>query len=156
MMIRPARGQEVSILSDLALGAKAAWGYGEEDLRRWRPQLTLTPEMLSDFVVNVAEIDGRVRGFYAVRRAAGRWYLEHLWIDPAHWRRGIGRTLIAHALETAVAGGAAGLEIEADPNAERFYRRIGGRRVGSVPAPTAHAPGRQLPVFWLDARPLTD
>jgi GNAT superfamily N-acetyltransferase len=156
MMIRPARGDEVSILSDLAFGAKRAWGYQQEDLQHWRPQLTLSPSMLSSYVVNVAEVDGEVRGFYALRRSGERWHLEHLWIDPRHWRRGIGRTLMAHALDAAVAGGAEGLEVEADPNAEPFYRRIGARRVGSVPAPTRDAPGRQLPLLWLDARPLTD
>jgi ribosomal protein S18 acetylase RimI-like enzyme len=156
MHIRPARGTEVSILSDLALGAKSAWGYLQEDLQRWHPQLTLTPEMLRDYVVNVAEVNGEVRGFYAIRRGPERWQLEHLWIDPRYWRRGIGRSLMSHALGTAVAHGAVGLEVESDPNAELFYRRLGARRIGSVPAPTTTSPGRQLPILWLDARPLTD
>jgi hypothetical protein len=41
--------------------------------------------------------------------------------------------------------GARRLLIEADPNAERFYERLGAQRIGE--APSTAVPGRLLPLL---------
>jgi GNAT superfamily N-acetyltransferase len=46
-------------------------------------------------------------------------------------RRGTGRTLFEHAVNQARAAGFDLIKIEADPNAEGFYERMGARRVGT-------------------------
>jgi len=46
--------------------------------------------------------------------------------------RGIGRALFKHALEQARKLGHRTLKIEADPNAEGFYKRMGARHVGAT------------------------
>ncbi|MGO9078340.1 MAG: GNAT family N-acetyltransferase [Streptosporangiaceae bacterium] len=58
---------------------------------------------------------------------------------------GLGRQLWQHALSTASAAGFTSLRVEADPNAEGFYRAMGARRVSQ--APSASVPGRFLPVL---------
>jgi len=45
---------------------------------------------------------------------------------------GLGRTLFDHAVRRAAGLGAEVLGIEANPNAEVFYRRMGVRRVGEI------------------------
>lgn len=153
MIIRAARPEDAPVLSALAFAAKSGWGYEARDLERWRPQLAVSAESLADLTVLVAEEDGEAQGFGALRAAGHRWTVEHLWVHPTHWRRGIGRALVADAMAHAGAAGAAGLEIESDPHAEGFYRRLGAQRVGAVPAPTADEPGRVLPRLHLDLRP---
>ena len=81
---------------------------------------------------------------------APRWTLDHLWVHPAHMGQGLGRQLVVHALAHARGAGAVGFDIEADPNAESFYRRLGGRRVGEVAAPVPGAAERRLPLLVLD------
>jgi GNAT superfamily N-acetyltransferase len=56
---------------------------------------------------------------------SGEVELEHLWVSPEHIGTGIGRALFDHAVRRAAALGATTLSIEADPNAEGFYRRMG-------------------------------
>jgi hypothetical protein len=44
----------------------------------------------------------------------------------------VGRALFEHAVGTAASLGAEVVGIEADPNAEGFYRRMGAKRVGEI------------------------
>jgi predicted N-acetyltransferase YhbS len=72
-----------------------------------------------------------------------------VWVSPEHIGAGIGRALFDHAVRRAAALGAATLIIEADPNAEGFYRRMGARRVGeNVYEIEGHR--RELPLLILD------
>ena len=48
----------------------------------------------------VAELDGRVAGFLAI---AGD-FIDQLYVDPDHQRKGLGRALIAHARELSPSG----------------------------------------------------
>jgi len=55
-------------------------------------------------------------------------------IDPRHMRKSIGRALFQHTKRRAEELGLHTLELSADPNAERFYERMGAKRIGEVPA----------------------
>jgi hypothetical protein len=48
-----------------------------------------------------------------------------------------------------VAGGASGLLIDADPNAELFYIACGATRFGEIPAPITGQPDRVRPQLEL-------
>jgi GNAT superfamily N-acetyltransferase len=130
--IRCAPAAEADALTALALTGKRHWGYPEEWIEAWTTGLTITPGYVEANVVACAEEGGRLVGFYALERAYGRWRLEHLWLTPGHIGRGLGRMLFDHAVGAARAMGVAELEIEADPNAEGFYRRMGAERVGEI------------------------
>jgi GNAT superfamily N-acetyltransferase len=149
MHIRQARASEAPGLSALALAAKHHWGYAAEDIERWRPLLTITQADLVSRPAFVAEIASGVAGFYALVPSGVTWGLEHLWVSPQFTRRGIGRALLAHAANTARAGGATSIAIDADPNAELFYRACGAVCVGSVAAPIASDPARIRPQLSL-------
>ena len=69
-------------------------------------------------------------GFYALVGRDREVELEHLWVSPEHIGTGIGRALFDHAVSKAASLNAEAVRIEADPNAEGFYRRMGARRVG--------------------------
>jgi GNAT superfamily N-acetyltransferase len=71
-------------------------------------------------------------GFYALVGEGSQIELEHLWVLPEHMSAGIGRALFAHAVRRAASLNADLLEIESDPNAEGFYRRMGAIRVGEI------------------------
>jgi len=60
-------------------------------------------------------------------------------------RRGVGRALVSHALQTASRGGASEVTVDADPNAEAFYLDCGAVRCGEVAAPIAGQPTRVRP-----------
>ena len=86
----------------------------------------------------------------ALEDRGARWMLEHVWVEPALHRRGVGRRLVMRALETARARGARVVELLADPYATGFYERLGARLAGQVHAPMPGARDRTLPRYEFD------
>jgi GNAT superfamily N-acetyltransferase len=118
-------------LSAIAWAAKASWGYPLHWMERWREELAITPEFIAANDTFLACSNGKTVGFHALVQEAQSWRLEHLWILPEHMGQGFGRRLFAHAAAYAAESGALFLAIEADPNAEPFYQRMGATRVGT-------------------------
>jgi GNAT superfamily N-acetyltransferase len=131
-----ARPSELDALSALARRSKAHWGYPADWLQEWGPQLTLSRVDLETREVFVARGPDRPVGFYSLAFGE-RAELEHLWMDPRFMGRGLGRRLLEHAVARTALRGYPNLQIDADPNAESFYVRMGAIRVGWVPAPVA-------------------
>ena len=77
---------------------------------------TAEPEGLFDGQLWVAEADGRVAGFVALDDDEVTW----LYVDPQHYRQGIGRALLRHAV--AAAGPRVEVTVlDGNPAAEALY-----------------------------------
>jgi len=135
MNIRAAQEHEAGALSALALKAKAYWGYSADAIESWRQELSVSSDAITSRPTFVAAVGDEIAGFYSLVPSNHSWKLDHLWVLPQFMDRGIGRALVAHALETAVRGGASCVTVDADPNAESFYLACGADRCGEVPAP---------------------
>ena len=147
MNIRPALEHEAEALSALALKAKAYWGYSTDTIESWRHDLSVSSETIASRPTFVATVGDEIAGFYSLVPSTQSWKLDHLWVLPQFMDRGIGRALVAHALETALRGGASSVTVDADPNAESFYLACGADRSGEVPAPIPGQPKRVRPQF---------
>lgn len=123
--------------------AKASWGYDEDFMARCRPELTMTAERLASRTVLVAECDGRIVGMAALCLYGELAELEDFMVAPNYHGRGIGRVLMAAVLREGRAGGAKCAGLDADPNAEPIYRRLGFTTIGHTPSRSI--PGRLLP-----------
>ena len=132
--IRRATSELAPTLTDIAHAAKRHWRYPERWIESWRELLTITPAYVVEHEVFVATNGDEVVGFYALMDLRTHWSLDHLWVRPQYIGRGVGRRLFTHAVERARSLHPVPLRIESDPNAERFYLRMGARRIGSVPA----------------------
>jgi GNAT superfamily N-acetyltransferase len=143
--IRPARPTEADALSALALRSKAHWNYPPEQLAIFRGELTIAAEQVAQRRAHVIEEDGQLLGFYTLLPTTqDNAELEHLFVDPAHLGRGLGRALFHHACDVARRAGIATLVIQSDPNAAGFYRALGARLDRQIPS---SIPGRTLPFF---------
>jgi GNAT superfamily N-acetyltransferase len=145
LQIRPAAAADAPVLTDLAMRAKAHWGYAAGVLDSWRSELTIAPQDILARPTFVAAIGGEIAGFYALSPRARTCELAHLWVSPRFMRRGVGRALVEHARATAAQGGAVELTADADPNAEAFYLGCGAQSRGAVPAPIPGQPERVRP-----------
>jgi GNAT superfamily N-acetyltransferase len=149
MQIVRAKPQDADALTEIAHAAKRHWGYPERWIHSWRDILTMRPEFIAANVTYSAIEDGRVVGFYLLTTKSDGLHLDHLWISPHAMGRGIGRALFEHAVEQARSLGHRALKIEADPNAEGFYQRMGARRVG-VSVTNIEDERRELPLLLYD------
>jgi GNAT superfamily N-acetyltransferase len=146
--IRPARADEAETISRLAQASKAHWGYSPEQMAVFRAELTLTAERVVAQRTHVAMDGGALVGFYTLKGAgSGQIELEHVFVDPARLRCGVGRALFRHACQVAAQAGAGELFIQSDPNAAGFYRELGARYLGEIPS---SIPGRTIPSFAYD------
>jgi GNAT superfamily N-acetyltransferase len=143
--IRPARADEAEFLTGLSLRSKAYWGYDAAFLARCRAVMTVKAGSIESRPHYVAELDGRVVGFYGFEPEADGVGLDYLFVDDDRVGRGIGRALWTHAVATARGLGYTALIVVSDPHAEGFYLKMGARRIGSRSSDLE--PGRQLPVL---------
>jgi GNAT superfamily N-acetyltransferase len=143
--LRRARPDEASVLTDLALAAKGFWGYDQAFLESCRAELTFTAEDVARRHFVVADVGGRVAGFYSVDGQPPVGELAHMWVRPGEIGTGLGRIMWQDAMTAAAAAGFRYLKIEAEPNAEGFYRRMGAERIGETPS--GSIPGRMLPLM---------
>ena len=148
--IRPARASEAPELTELSLRSKALWGYDAAFLARCRIAMQVKEANVETQPHYVAEIDGRMAGFYGFEALPDGVGLDYMFVDPEFVGRGVGRALMDHAVALARDLGHASLTIVADPNAEGFYRRLGAQRVGSQASDVG--PDRQLPVLRIALR----
>jgi GNAT superfamily N-acetyltransferase len=144
-----AKPQDAEALTEIAYAAKRHWGYPERWIESWRDLLTMRPEFIAGNVAYSAMDDDRVVGFYLLTTESDGVHLDHLWIAPHAMGRGFGRALFGHAVEQARRLGHKTLRIEADPNAEGFYARMGARRVGEA-VTNIENQRRELPLLLYD------
>ena len=129
MEIRRAVPEEAFALTGISFAAKGHWGYPGRWMEAWRDALTIEPGFVRDNEVYVAVVDGELAGLYALVGEGRGLDLEHLWVLPDRIGTGLGRALFEDAMRRAAELGAETVEIESDPNAEGFYRRMGATRV---------------------------
>lgn len=148
--LRAARPQEAAALTALALRSKAYWGYDEDFMTACRGELTLRGETVAAHRTTVAEEadGGRVLGFVTLEGEPPLGAVGMLFVSPDAMGRGAGRLLYGHAVRTAAGLGFTRLTIDADPNAESFYRAMGAVTVSRVPS--GSIPGRTLPLMSVD------
>jgi GNAT superfamily N-acetyltransferase len=143
VLIRPARATEADVLTELALRSKAHWGYDADFLKSCRDELTVAEHEVARRRAMVADRDGRILGFTTLEGEPPTGVLGMMFVEPQAIGQGIGRLLFERTIAAGRELGFAQLTIDADPNAEPFYRAMGAVRIGSVPS--GSIAGRVLP-----------
>lgn len=148
-MIRLATTADGPVLTALALRSKAHWGYDADFLAACVPALTIDATVLDAGPAFVAtRADRTPVGFVAVDLAGPDGVeVTHLFVDPPAIGSGVGRRLWDRAVAAALVAGASAVVVEADPNAEPFYARLGAQPIGS--RPSSVTPDRRLPLLRL-------
>ncbi len=53
------------------------------------------------------------------------WEVDGLFVEPAHWGKAVGRTLVIDGVALAQRAGATAIEVVANRRAEGFYEKCG-------------------------------
>ena len=141
--IRPAMAEDLQTLGELKLRASLALAEHVEEIKAL-PEARVVPGEHLPFVF-VAEEDGRILGFATVLPIEDGVELEDMFVDPGHWRQGIGRALVEEAAARARAMGAKALRVVA--NSRGFYDACGFEQIGEVQTAFAPAPVMMLPLI---------
>ncbi len=142
--IRSATRDDADAVTALARRAKGSWGYPASWLEHWHAELTVSAAYILAQRVFVTLAEGEIIGCCALEDHDEYWMLEHVWIEPAWQRQGIGRGLVEYALAVVSTIRPGLVRLSADPFAVPFYHQLGALTVGTTPAPMPGAPDRAL------------
>ena len=148
MLIRRVMPAEAVTLSQIAVAAKRYWGYPERWMELWQPQLTFSPAYFEENESWVAETNKTPIAFYTLLEKDGIAWIENLWVSPEFIGKGVGKSLFLHALEQSRQRGYKTLQLEADPNAAGFYKKMGMKKIGERASEVEGHP-RILPIMEL-------
>lgn len=146
--LRKVDPSEAELISTLAIRSKAHWGYDDAFMASCKDELSHTAVQISaaNAVYYLAEEHDEIVGFYKLEDIEKDVVvLDALFVDPSRIGAGVGRALLAHALNTAKQFGARCVEAQSDPNAEAFYCAMGAVVVGRTESESI--PGRFLPTI---------
>jgi GNAT superfamily N-acetyltransferase len=141
--IRLARADDRQDLIDLLWRASLAWDVVRQDLLDHPEVIDVDPEMIARNQIFVAEQGGHILGFATIiprkdpegETEGNDAELEGIFVEPAEWRKGIGRALMHQIEREAQAWGANRLHVIASPNVEGFYAAAGFHKVGEQQMP---------------------
>lgn len=145
IVIRRAVPAECGALTVISFAAKQYWQYPKEYYTIWRDELTITGQYISDNLVYAAVLDGTIAGYFAIVEVGddfmsgkvlvqhGYW-LEHIFISPAHMYKGIGTQLMQFAAYLCSEKNIPCLHIFSDPYAKGFYDKLGATYLGESPS----------------------
>ena len=146
MDIRAATTSDLGALNDVIQRAIMNWQIPERVKRLSLPTLQYDELDLQHFVILVAETDDQVTAIAALDTAPQdigqetRALLLHgIYVDPAHQRQGIGRSLLSAMEEVAVQKDAGALLVKAQKDAEDFYRSMGLQKLEDDKAGNGYA-----------------
>jgi GNAT superfamily N-acetyltransferase len=133
LVFRFAKPRERQLLEDLQRRASLVYPAYREALLANPGVIHLPLAQLEDRRVRVAEQGGQAAGFIVVLpRDAQTCELDGLFVEPGHWKRGIGRALMLDAFALACAQGARTMEVLANPYAEGFYEKLDFVCIGTM------------------------
>jgi N-acetylglutamate synthase-like GNAT family acetyltransferase len=129
--LRPARADDHDALQALQIRASLSNAGDREILLANPDAMELPVEQIAAGHVFLAESGGAFLGLAALLlRDDGDFELDGLFVEPAHWRSGIGRALIAYCRVFALRQGSNSLYVLANPQAEGFYEKCGFETLG--------------------------
>ena len=124
LAIRLARPEEQEELEALQRRASLALGEYNQQLEAHPDAIELPMEQIEGGSVIVAELDDHVAGFAVVLIDDDEAELDGLFVEPEHWRKGIGTALVDVAVHEARRQGLA-IMVVANPSAREFYEKCG-------------------------------
>jgi N-acetylglutamate synthase-like GNAT family acetyltransferase len=132
MKIEKANKEDHEILTEITKKSKAFWGYSEEQMAQWNDALAITKEYIQTNFVFKLIIENQVIGYYSYFNTEPTVVkLDNLFVLPNYIGKGFGNYLMDNFLNRIKENSDINKVIlDADPNAEAFYQKIGFVKIG--------------------------
>ena len=143
MKFRLAKLSDLSVLNTISLESKRHWGYPSQWIDRWKEDLLLSRDSFKQQKILIVENEQKAIGFCSMMENERFYEVLHLWLLPEFIGKGNGKLLLSRAMEAFVKTKKP-VRVEADPNAQAFYEKMGFVLVDQV---ESYPPGRFLPIL---------
>ena len=133
MKIERVKTTDAEEITELTIRSKDFWGYGKKQMEEWREELTITPKYINENQVFKITKDESLIGFYAYSPMNPNIVkLNFLFVEPNFIGKGYGKILMNHFLNRIENDNFKIATLNADPNAEKFYKNFGFEIVGKL------------------------
>lgn len=147
MKILKAETEDSELLTTITKRSKAYWGFSEEILKEWENLLSISKDYIEKNKVYKLVENENIIGYYSyfsIDEVTIK--LDNLFILPEFIGKGFGKTLMNDFLEKANRLGIKKITLDAEPNAEKFYKNFGFETVGQL---ESSIKDRYLPIMEL-------
>jgi GNAT superfamily N-acetyltransferase len=137
--------EDSQVLTDIAIRSKKYWGYTDEQIHSWLPELEIPVDFIAKHKLVKVLNDTSLIGFFALCKLDEETItLEHMWLEPGFIQKGLGKQIFSEILRCVRSEKYKTLTATADPNANGFYEKMGGRVSNQV---QSSIPGRILSTY---------
>ncbi|MCY7411160.1 MAG: GNAT family N-acetyltransferase [Chitinophagales bacterium] len=123
------------LLTETAFISKQMWGYSNELMNLWKPDLEISEEYLLRNKVVKVFAENIFIGFFVIKTTANeKLEIDHLWLMPDKTRMGYGKLIFRNILDYLKAEGHQKVALMAEPNAKDFMRKWEVRLLANLKA----------------------
>lgn len=135
------------ILTAITKKSKAYWGFSEDILKEWEHLLTITKDYIEKNEVYKLVQNGQIIGYYSYFSTDENTIkLDNIFILPDFIGKGFGKILMNDFLKNIKQLGINKVTLDAEPNAEKFYKTFGFETIGQL---ESSIKDRYLPIMKL-------
>ncbi|WP_294965106.1 GNAT family N-acetyltransferase [uncultured Flavobacterium sp.] len=131
MTVEKAKISDCEILTEITKKSKAYWGYSDEQIQKWDKNLTISKDYISEHNVFKLVDNDLIIGYYSyVFKDEKVIELDNLFVLPDYIGKGFGKYLVVDFLNRIKEIGIEKITLDSEPNAEKFYLKMGFVKVG--------------------------
>jgi GNAT superfamily N-acetyltransferase len=131
MIIEKASVEENEILTEITKKSKAYWGYSEEQILKWKDNLTISEAYIETNSVYKLVDEDKIVGYYSfIIKEEKIAILDNLFVLPEYIGKGFGKYLMNDFLYRMRNGKFKKITLDSEPNAEDFYLKFGFKKIG--------------------------
>lgn len=147
MKIIKAEITDSETLTTITKISKAYWGFSEDILKEWENLLTVTKEYIEKNKVFKLIQNDQIIGYYSYFSTDKNTIkLDNIFILPEFIGKGFGKILMNDFLKNTNQLDISKITLDAEPNAEIFYKKFGFETVGNL---ESSIKDRYLPIMEL-------
>jgi GNAT superfamily N-acetyltransferase len=131
MKIEKASVEDNEILTEITKKSKAFWGYSEEQILKWKDNLTISEAYIETNSVYKLVDEDKIVGYYSfIIKEEKIAILDNLFVLPEYIGKGFGKYLMNDFLYRMRNGKFKKITLDSEPNAEDFYLKFGFKKIG--------------------------
>jgi len=151
MKIEKAQNVDAIDLTELTIHSKSYWGYSLEQIAQWKDDLTISVEYINQAEVYKLIKENQLVGYYSYLELDNKKVkLDNIFLEPDFIGKGYGKVMINHFIQHVKDKGYERIELESEPNAEKFYQNLGFKVIGWLESSIKN---RFLPIMELEIKP---
>jgi GNAT superfamily N-acetyltransferase len=151
MKIEKAQNVDAIDLTELTIHSKSYWGYSLEQIAQWKDDLTISVEYINQAEVYKLIKENQLVGYYSYLELDNKKVkLDNIFLEPDFIGKGYGKVMMNHFIQHVKDKGYERIELESEPNAEKFYQNLGFKVIGRLESSIKN---RFLPIMELEIKP---